>query len=45
MATPDGELATARACNKLDVPFVLSSWATTSNEDVGRAAPDALKIF
>ena len=45
MATPDGEVATARACNVTKTPLVLSSWATSSNEDVGAAAPDSLKVY
>ena len=45
MANPDGEIATARACNKTKTPLVLSSWATSLNEDVGKAAPDSMKIY
>lgn len=45
MATPEGEVATARACNKTKTPLVLSSWATSSNEDVGAAAPDSFKVY
>jgi len=45
MATPDGEVATARACNKTKTPLALSSWATSLNEDVGQAAPDSAKIY
>jgi len=45
MATPDGEVATARACNKTKTPLVLSSWATSLNEDVGQAAPDSAKVY
>ena len=40
-----GEVATAKACNKTKTPLVLSSWATTSNEDVGAAAPDSKKVY
>ena len=45
MANPDGEVATARACNKNKTPLVLSSWSTSLNEDVGKAAPDSMKIY
>mmetsp|Transcript_14315 Transcript_14315/g.24360 ORF Transcript_14315/g.24360 Transcript_14315/m.24360 type:complete len:138 (-) Transcript_14315:625-1038(-) len=45
MATPQGEVAMAKACNNTGTPFVLSSWATTSNEEVGRAAPDVPKVY
>ena len=46
MATPDGECATARACNAVhQTPMVLSSWATSSNEDVGQFAPDSVKVY
>lgn len=45
MATPDGECATARACNASKTPMVLSSWATSSNEDVGKSAPDSVKVY
>lgn len=45
MATPDGEVATARACNTTKTPLVLSSWATSSNEEVGAAAPDSFKVY
>jgi isopentenyl diphosphate isomerase/L-lactate dehydrogenase-like FMN-dependent dehydrogenase len=34
MADVDGELASAAAANKSKTPFMLSSWATTSIEDV-----------
>lgn len=45
MAHPEGEVATARACNSSKTPLVLSSWATSSNEEVGAAAPDSMKVF
>jgi (S)-2-hydroxy-acid oxidase len=46
MATPDGECATARACNAVhQTPMVLSSWATSSNEDIGQFAPDSVKVY
>ena len=45
MATPEGEVATARACQKTKTPLVLSSWATSSNEEVGAAAPDCVKVY
>jgi len=46
MAHPEGECATARACNAMNnTPMVLSSWATSSNEDVGKFAPDSFKVY
>lgn len=46
MAHPDGEVATARACQAYNhTPCVLSSWATTANEDFGVASPDCYKIY
>jgi (S)-2-hydroxy-acid oxidase len=45
MAHPDGEVATAKACNSSKTPLVLSSWATSTNEEVGAAAPDSMKVF
>lgn len=45
MATPEGEVSSARACNKTKTPLVLSSWATSSNEQVGAAAPDSVKVY
>ena len=46
MANYEGECATARACEVMNrTPFVLSSWATTSNEDVGVAAPNCVKVM
>jgi len=45
MATASGEEASAKACNKTKTPLVLSSWATTSNEVIGAAAPDTVKVY
>ena len=46
MATPDGECATATACNAShQTPLVLSSWATSTNEEVGKFAPDSMKVY
>jgi len=45
MANPDGECATARACNASKTPMVLSSWATTPAEDIGVYAPDSFKVY
>ncbi|GAB7358300.1 hypothetical protein MBLNU230_g2374t1 [Neophaeotheca triangularis] len=39
LAHPDGELATARACRKMGVAMGLSSFATTTLEDVAAACP------
>lgn len=45
MAHPDGELATARACASHNTLMTLSSWSTTSLEDVNDCAPDGLRWF
>ena len=41
----EGELATARAANELDVPFVLSSLSSTPMEEVADALGDTPKYF
>jgi isopentenyl-diphosphate delta-isomerase len=41
----EGELATARACAEMDVPFILSSLASTPMEDVAEALGDTPKWF
>lgn len=41
LATPDGELATARACAETGTLLTVSTLATTSLEDVSKAAPGA----
>jgi len=45
MADVDGELASAAAANKSKTPFMLSSWANTSIEDVAKVCPDSLKMY
>jgi (S)-2-hydroxy-acid oxidase len=45
MAHPEGEVSTAKACNATETPMVLSSWATSSNEQVGEVAPDITKVY
>jgi (S)-2-hydroxy-acid oxidase len=46
MAHPEGECATARACEKMNnTPVVMSSWATTANEEFGQNAPNTTKVF
>jgi isopentenyl-diphosphate delta-isomerase len=45
MLHEEGEVATARACRELDVPFVLSSLASRSMEDVAEALGDTPKWF
>eukprot|EP00112_Aurelia_sp_Birch-Aquarium-sp1_P009368 Seg2061.7 transcript_id=Seg2061.7/GoldUCD/mRNA.D3Y31 product="Hydroxyacid oxidase 1" protein_id=Seg2061.7/GoldUCD/D3Y31 len=45
MAHPDGELATAKAAAAFDTCMTLSSWSTTSIEEVNNAAPGALRWF
>ncbi|CAI5991804.1 unnamed protein product [Closterium sp. NIES-65] len=44
MAHPEGELATARAAAKFDTAMVLSSWATSSVEEVASVGP-GLRFF
>ncbi|XP_067311025.1 hydroxyacid oxidase 1 [Pseudorasbora parva] len=43
MAHPDGETATARACLSSDTGMMLSSWATSTIEEVAEAAPGAVR--
>ncbi|NXC82605.1 HAOX1 oxidase, partial [Cercotrichas coryphoeus] len=43
MAHPDGETATARACQAVGTGMMLSSWATSSIEEVAEAAPGGLR--
>ncbi|NWZ21800.1 HAOX1 oxidase, partial [Asarcornis scutulata] len=43
MAHPDGEMATAKACQAMGTGMMLSSWATSSIEEVAEAAPDSLR--
>ncbi|NWW71205.1 HAOX1 oxidase, partial [Climacteris rufus] len=43
MAHPLGETATARACQAVGTGMMLSSWATSSIEEVAEAAPDGLR--
>ena len=45
MATTEGELATARAANNSGTPLKLSSWSTTTLEEVAAQAPHSLKAF
>lgn len=45
LAHPDGELATARAAAVAGVPFVLSTMASRSIEEVATAAPDGARLF
>lgn len=40
LAHPDGELATSRAASSMKVPMALSSYATTSLEDVKAEGAD-----
>ncbi|KFQ11139.1 Hydroxyacid oxidase 1, partial [Leptosomus discolor] len=42
MAHTDGEMATAKACHAVGTGMMLSSWATSSIEEVAKAAPDGL---
>ncbi|NXG22121.1 HAOX1 oxidase, partial [Grallaria varia] len=43
MAHADGETATARACQAVGTGMMLSSWATSSIEEVAAAAPGGLR--
>ncbi|XP_068135727.1 2-Hydroxyacid oxidase 1 [Hyperolius riggenbachi] len=43
MAHPDGETATVRACKALGTGMMLSSWATSTIEEVAEAAPDSIR--
>ncbi|NXK87763.1 HAOX1 oxidase, partial [Formicarius rufipectus] len=43
MAHGDGETATARACRAVGTGMMLSSWATSSLEEVAAAAPGGLR--
>lgn len=45
MAHPDGECANARAAEKAGVIFTLSTIATSSIEEVAKAAPNCIKWF
>lgn len=45
LATPEGEVSTARAANKTRTAMGLSSWTSSPPEAVGEAAPDIPKIF
>lgn len=45
MAHPEGEIATSKACARHATLMTLSSWSTTSVEDVMSAAPNNLKWF
>ncbi|KFU84799.1 Hydroxyacid oxidase 1, partial [Chaetura pelagica] len=42
MAHPDGETATAKACQAMGTGMMLSSWATSTIEEVAEAAPAGL---
>ncbi|KFV14047.1 Hydroxyacid oxidase 1, partial [Pterocles gutturalis] len=43
MAHTDGETATAKACHAMGTGMMLSSWATSSIEEVAEAAPAGLR--
>ncbi|XP_070328410.1 2-Hydroxyacid oxidase 1 isoform X3 [Odocoileus virginianus] len=43
MAHVDGELATVRACRSLGTGMMLSSWATSSIEEVAEAGPEVIR--
>ncbi|KAG2467476.1 HAOX1 oxidase, partial [Polypterus senegalus] len=43
MAHPDGEIATVKACQSAGIGMMLSSWATSSIDEVAKAAPEAVR--
>uniref|UniRef100_A0A8D0H636 (S)-2-hydroxy-acid oxidase n=1 Tax=Sphenodon punctatus TaxID=8508 RepID=A0A8D0H636_SPHPU len=43
MAHVDGETATSRACREMGTGMMLSSWATSSIEEVAQVAPEGLR--
>ncbi|XP_012693519.2 hydroxyacid oxidase 1 [Clupea harengus] len=43
MAHPDGETATVRACHAAGTGMMLSSWATSTIEEVAEASPDSVR--
>ncbi|XP_041031862.1 hydroxyacid oxidase 1 [Carcharodon carcharias] len=43
MAHPDGEVATVKACRSQDTGMMLSTWATSSIEQVAEAVPSAIR--
>ncbi|XP_065111184.1 2-Hydroxyacid oxidase 1 [Paramisgurnus dabryanus] len=43
MSHPDGETATARGCLSSDTGMMLSSWSTSTIEEVAEAAPGAVR--
>ncbi|MCS6837019.1 MAG: alpha-hydroxy-acid oxidizing protein [Anaerolineae bacterium] len=45
MAHPEGELAVARACAALGLPYVVSTMATCTIEEIAEAAPEGLRWF
>ena len=45
LAHPDGEIATARACRKADVVMGLSSFSTSSLEDVAEASGSSPRVL
>jgi 4-hydroxymandelate oxidase len=45
LADPEGEVATARAAARTGVAMTLSTYATSSLEEVAAAAPDAVRWF
>ncbi|XP_035698212.1 hydroxyacid oxidase 1-like [Branchiostoma floridae] len=45
MAHPDGEVASAKAAASMNTGMILSSWATSTIEEVAEAAPRGLRWF
>ena len=45
MEHPDGELAVAKAAEKLGIPYIQSTVSTFSMEDVAKAAPNSMRLF
>lgn len=45
LAHPDGEVASAKAAGKCGTIFILSSFSTTSIEEIGAKVPDTIKFL
>lgn len=45
LAHEDGEIATAKACGRMNTVYIMSTVATTSVEDVATHAPDTIKFL
>lgn len=45
LAHPEGEIGTARAAGRCGTIFILSSYSTTSMEEVAEKVPETIKFF